>query len=62
MKSSWSLEVGFKKPERLVTVNMKQMLPQAGSWIRLYFDMKVMKQGSVIGLIFVNSIHLLSNL
>lgn len=64
MQSSLSLEVGFKKPERIGNskVNMEQMLPRAGSWIKLYFDIKLMKKGGVIGMTFAKFIHLLSNL
>ena len=64
MKSSLSLEVGFKKTERIDNskVNMEQMLPEAGSWIKFYFNMKLMKKGGVTGMIFAKCIHLLSNL
>lgn len=64
MKSSLSLEVGFKKPKRIGNskVNMEQMLPPAGSWIKLCFDIKLMKKGNVIGIDFAECIHLLFNL
>lgn len=65
MKSSLSLEERFRKPKRIGNskINTEQMLPPAaGSWIELCFDMKLMKKGSVIGLIFAEFIHLLFNL
>lgn len=65
MKWSLSLEEGFRKPKRTGNskINTEQMLPPAaGSWIELCFDMKLMKKGSVIGLIFAELIHLLFHL
>jgi hypothetical protein len=56
MKSNSSLDVGFKKPERIVTNPVtkgnKEQMSQIGSWIKLYFYMKLMKKSSILDVIF----------